>query len=266
MNYELRITNYRLHCFLIIGIIFLLSACNNKKEIRNNSNMLFEFLLEGTARGHVKQIEYINSDLIIDFNCENHLESLSIPSEKIKYNYQYSGDTITNEVSKKTRTKYILGKQGKIEGVFFQSLNDEGKWISFYDEKMSYSKKGDLISKEIDDPDFEKKTYYISREEFNYYPNNKVEVLKYGKDALKNSNERLLRTETRIANNLGDWTTIAEVDEDGIPYRNASYHYEYDARNNWTQLIVQENNNYTGQSSIDTIQRNIIYYQRGDCK
>ncbi len=247
-------------------ILFSSLSCTSdvQEDNINTSNMLYEILFDSSIRKGVKELDFIGSDLKLGFDCEGQLKSMSFPSENSVFNYQYQGDTIINQLSDRQRSMYILNTENKITESQSQ-LKLDGNWILEYREFWSYNQNGFPEEKIIQSPAEKKAPYFINRERYNYDREGKVEILKYGKDNGSGRKNGLLRTETRYANSYGDWTSIAELDEDNIPFRNSSFIYEYDNNGNWTQVIVQEKNNYTNKTSTDTIRRKINYFSRKDC-
>ncbi len=253
--------------FLFFFLFFLsFAACtSDKKDNVNTSNMVYEMLFDESVKNGVKELDFVGSDLVLAFDCDGNLNKMIFPSEKVEYLYQTQGDSITNQLSEKQKSLYILNKKGKVRES--QSLKWNGKeWLVEYTENWSYDALGRPLLKMVNSPNASEKKYFINREQFNYDADGKLEILKYGKDSGSGKTNGLLRTETRKANDYGNWVSIEELDEDNIPFRSSTFDYQYDKQGNWTQIIVHEKNNYTNKNSLDTIQRKISYYNKQDCK
>ncbi len=251
---------------LLFSCAFIFYSCSNenqKPEI-NSSNMIYEMLFDGSIRKGVKDLDFVGSDLVLSFNCDGNMNQMAFPNDNIIYNYQYDGDTIINQLSKDQRTLYLLNTEQKVKESQSQ-IKRENEWKINYTEYWTYDEKGRPLEKQINSPAAAKEQYFISREFYEYPRERKVVIHKYGKDAGSGKKNGLLRTETRFANTVGDWTSIEELDEDGIPFRNSSFHYTYDNNGNWTEVILHEKNNYINKNTIDTIQRKITYYKKSDC-
>lgn len=256
---KLNLLNYSLAFFLFL----LLFSC--EKEPLPPTNQLYEMLYDDALDGRVKDIEYINGNLKLSFNCERNLSSRTIPSTANTWECKYEGDTIINQIAERQKLLYILDESGRVKE--YISLVWNGKeWYTYYKENWKFNRIGKLKEKTIQSVKGDTSSYFVNREEYVYGDRGKVEIFKYGKDEGSKTKNGLLRTETRLANENGDWILIEELDEDGIPYRKSNFVYEYDETGNWIQVILKEENNYTGQTSSDTVQRKINYYAQSECK
>ena len=222
-------------------------------------------LYDDALDGRVKDLEYIDGNLKLSFNCDRNLASRTIPSTSDTWICKYEGDTIINQIAERQKLLYILDENGRVKEYVSLVWNGK-KWYTYYKEDWNFDKKGRLRKKSIQSRKADTISYFVNREEYVYGDRGKVEIFKYGKDEGSKTKNGLLRTETRLANENGDWILIEELDEDGIPYRKSNFTYEYDKENNWIQIILKEEDNYTGQTSTDTIKRKISYYSKNYCK
>lgn len=248
---------------LILGLIISLSSCKEKNP--PTTNQLYEILYDDALNGWVKQVEFIESDLQLNFDCERNLSRKIVPSQNNIWEYNNEGDTIINELNSRQKILYVLDESNRVQQ--YISLVDNGKeWYTHYKENWKLDTNNNLVEKQIESFTAKDKPYFIFKEIYQYIEDGKVEILKYGKDEGSKTENGLLRTETRLANEKGDWIVIEELDEDGIPFRKSNLSYQYDPKGNWTECIIRDENNYTGESSIDTIQRKITYYSFNECK
>ncbi len=250
------------YILLLLGIFIF--SCQENSNYKNTSNMLYEVNFDSHVRNNVKEIEMVDRDLKIIFNCGANLSQLITPSNQSMYYYEYRGDTIINQATDKRKSVYVLNKRGRVAEKY-DFKKRKGIWESDYKETWSYNLGGEPSEKNIYSEANKKRGYYINKEKYKYYPNGKVEIYKYGKDVGSGIENGLLRLETRLSNSFGDWLTIEEVDEDGIPYRNSTFTYTYDGQGNWTELIYKEVNNYLDRTTVDTMYRKIIYYSPSEC-
>jgi len=248
---------------LLLFTLIAFSSCT--EEILPSSNQLYEMLYDDALKGRVQELEYVDGDMKIAFNCDRNLSTRFIPSQNLTWEYLYSGDTIVNQIASQQKLLYVLDESKRVKE--YISLVWDGKeWYVYYQENWIFNADGQLKEKRITSKKAEKASYFINREEYKYLKGGKVEISKYGKDEGSKTKNGLLRKETRTPNDKGDWKLVEELDEDGIPYRKASYHHVYDKKDNWTQIIFTEVDNYTGQTTTDTIERMITYYPKGGCQ
>lgn len=246
--------------FLLIMICF---SCN--EEVPPPSNQLYELLYDDELNGWVKEVDFVGSDLKLQFDCKRNLSKKIVPSQNSTWDYQSTGDTIVNELNSRQKILYVLDKTDRVRQ--YISLVDNGKeWYTHYKENWKLGPDNQLLEKQIESFTAKDKPYFIFKEVYDYIEDGKLEILKYGKDEGSKTENGLLRKETRLANENGDWIVIEELDEDGIPFRKSNLSYEYDSKANWIQCIIRDENNYTGASSIDTIMREITYYPYKECR
>lgn len=257
---KLNLLNYLLVCSF--SLIFF--SCEEETPF-SPTNQLYEMLYDDALDGRVKNLEYLGGNLKLSFNCERNLSSRTIPSTGDTWICKYEGDTIVNQIAERQKLLYVLDENGRVKE--YISLVWNGKeWYTYYKENWKFDEKGRFKEKNIQSVKADTTSYFVNREEYVYGDRGKVEIFKYGKDEGSKTKNGLLRTETRLANENGDWMLIEELDEDGIPYRKSNFTYEYDNTGNWTQVILKEENNYTGQMYSDTIRRKISYYDKSECK
>ncbi len=254
--------NIKYFFLLLLGFSF--TACSGIKKNTKRTNMLFETLFDSSVRGDVKTLEFDGSDMLLEFNCKGHLNALNLTDEGTSYVFEYSGDSIINNTTPVVKTIYLLNNKGKVSEM--QSWMKKENWVSEYKENWTYDKQGRILEKKVSKPATEEPRYSINREVYRYRKSGSVEIEKLGTDGKNGEQEMLLRTEVRIPNENGDWKSIQETDEDGLPFRSSEFNYTYDRSGNWTQVIVKEINHYTGKNEVDTLKRVIGYYGRGECK
>ncbi len=257
---------------LLISIIFCLlcfSCTSETKTEKKSSNMLYEVLFDftGNIKGAVKSVSYVGRDLELKFDCNGNLSQLSSPKENITYNFIQQGDTIINQVNPLEKTINILNKKGRIyQSISLERAKAGDKWNVIHKETYSYASGGDILEINKESPYLNQMKQFTIKKKYNYLPNGTVEIESFGKDVQIKIDNGLLRKEVCKSNEKGDWASIEETDEDGIPIRTSSFEYSYDLQNNWTQIITVENNNYTGKVYQDTLVRTIEYYDNNDCK
>ncbi|MGK0388343.1 MAG: hypothetical protein ACI94Y_001071 [Maribacter sp.] len=256
---KLNLLNY----FLILFISCLFFSCG--KEPLSATNQLYEMLYDDALDGRVKDLEYIDGNLKFSFNCDRNLASRTITNTSDTWTCKYDGDTIINQIREYQKLLYILDENGRVKE-YVSLVWDGKKWYTYYKEDWNFDKEGRLKNKSIQSRKADTTSYFVNREEYVYGDRGKVEIFKYGKDEGSKTKNGLLRTETRLANENGDWMLIEELDEDGIPYRKSNFIHTYDKEGNWTQVILNEEDNYTGRTTKDTIQRKISYYAKNECK
>lgn len=255
-----------LHPNKFILLLFALITFNScKEEILLPTNQLYEMLYDDALNGRVQELEYVDGDMKIAFNCNRNLSSRFVPSKNLTWEYLYTGDTIVNQIASQQKLLYVLDESNRVKE-YISKVWDGEKWYVYYKEDWTFNTDGKLKEKRIFSKKAEKEAYFINREEYRYLKGGEVEISKYGKDEGSKTKNGLLRKETRTSNDKGGWKQIEELDEDGIPYRKASYDYTYDKKDNWTQIIFTEVNNYTGQTTTDTIERKITYFPKGKCQ
>lgn len=251
---------HKLALWLLISIAF--HSC--QEEVLPPSNQLYEMLYDDALNGRVQELKYVDGDMKIAFNCDRNLSKRIVPSQNLTWEYLYSEDTIVNQIASQQKLLYVLDESNRVKE-YVSKVWDGEKWYVYYKEDWIFNADGKLKEKRIFSKKAEKESYFINREEYKYLKNGQLEISKYGKDQGSKTKNGLLRKETRTPNEKGGWKQIEELDEDGIPYRKAAYNYTYDKKNNWTKIIFTEVNNYTGQTTTDTIQRKITYFQKGKC-
>lgn len=248
---------------LLFSVIISFVSC--KKEILPPSNQLYEMLYDDALNGRVQEVVYPDGDMKLSFNCDRNLSTRTVPSSNLVWEYLYNGDTIVNQIASQQKLLYVLDENKRVKA-YISKVWDGKEWYDYYKEDWTFNENGQLTEKKIFSKKAAEQAYFINKEVYKYLKDGKIEILKYGKDEGSKTENGLLRTETRFTNENGRWKNIEELDEDGIPYRKSSFDYQYDEQNNWTQIIFTEVNNYTGQTTRDTINREIIYFGRGACK
>ncbi len=250
---------------LLFFCILLVVSCHEPREY--TSNALYETIYDEELEGPVRSIMMTEGDLEFIFDCDRNLQKRIVPSKQEIWQYDIQGDTIINQIAPQQKLLYILNEQGKVSR-YVSKVWDTSKseWYDYYVEEWVRDEAGRLKEKRIQSVVADKKPYFISKIIYRYDGNRKVEIQKWGRDDGAKVSEDLLRTETRLKNEQGDWVVIEELDEDGIPFWKNNLSYEYDEQGNWITCYTREENHYKGKTSMDTIRRSITYHSKADCR